>query len=655
MSKLSSSFRLTFDRNWSSPVRSIKQPCKATGIHLAAIMRLMQSLLVRFLRGIGLVVGLAAGLLGTSPVAVSAQSGANVLIVANEASPDSVQIALRYAQVRSLPSENVLLLKTLPADVSEAISRIGYEIQIERPIAEWFGRHNAYDRVLYIVLTKGIPLRIDGSGGRKGTRASVDSELTLLYRSLTGRAIAPHGPIQNPYFAGTRSSAQIDPFSHRDHDIFLVTRLDGFTREDVFGLIDRASSPVRHGRVLLDQKAALDDPANAWLKLAADRLTQSGYADRVVLETTSKILTNQPEVLGYFSWASSDPGIKTRRLGLGFVPGALAATFVSDDARTLREPPSEWTPGNWADRTTYFAGSPESLIGDLVREGATGLAGQVAEPYLDAAIRPDMLFPGYLSGLNLAEAFYSAMPYLSWQSVIIGDPLCSPFDQARSRLNQVEQIDPETELPGFFAERKLEFLTSKALKRDALKMLLRGEARLGRGDQGGAREALEAATAAEERLNQAHLLLAGLHEVSGEYDRAIDRYRRALANAPRDPVILNNLAYALAVHKQQPGDALPIAERAHLLAATNPAITDTLAWVHHLLGNRVEALRLLAQAIKAAPASPIIRLHAAAAYAATGQFEAAERDLALAVKLLPEMEQRPDVRELRAKIDEGKK
>ena len=57
-----------------------------------------------------------------------------------------------------------------------------------------------------------------------------------------------------------------------------------------------------------------------------------------------------------------------------------------------------------------FAGSSQSLSGDLVRSGATGVAGQVAEPYLDGAIRPDILFPVVHFGFNLAEAFYLRPP-----------------------------------------------------------------------------------------------------------------------------------------------------------------------------------------------------------------------------------------------------
>jgi hypothetical protein len=44
-------------------------------------------------------------------------------------------------------------------------------------------------------------------------------------------------------------------------------------------------------------------------------------------------------------------------------------------------------------------------------------------------VRPQTLFPAYLSGFNLAESFYLSIPALSWQTVVIGDPLCRPFKQ----------------------------------------------------------------------------------------------------------------------------------------------------------------------------------------------------------------------------------
>ncbi len=118
------------------------------------------------------------------------------------------------------------------------------------------------------MLTKGVPLKIRGTAGPRATQASVDSELALLYRELIQGPVPPEGPMPNPYF---RPSATA-PFSRADHDIYLVTRLDGYTWEDVRGLIDHATAPVRHGKVVLDTKAAnflaTWRPGNSWLRQA---------------------------------------------------------------------------------------------------------------------------------------------------------------------------------------------------------------------------------------------------------------------------------------------------------------------------------------------------------------------------------------------------
>src|SRR6185436_10579103 len=123
-------------------------------------------------------------------------------------------------------------------------------------------------------------------------------------------------------------------------------------------------------------------------------------------------------------------------------------------------PPAQWTLGRWEDTRTYFEGSPQSLSGDLIRAGVTGVAGHVAEPYLDATVRPDVLFPAYVAGFNLVESFYLAMPYLSWQTVVIGDPLCAPFRQRTLPAQEIDRgIDAATELPTFASARILQTLS----------------------------------------------------------------------------------------------------------------------------------------------------------------------------------------------------
>ena len=590
---------------------------------------------------------LLAGLAGTA--GASAQTGANVLLVANESSPDSLRIADHYARARTVPPDQILRLKTAVAD---EVERAAFDAEIQAPIANWLRKHIAQDRILYIVVTKGIPLRIKGTAGRDGTIASVDSELTLLYKRLVGHTPAIGGRIVNPYFLGTASVGEAKRFSREAFDLYLVTRLDGYTVGDVLGLIDRAAAPAREGRILLDQKAGVVDAiGNVWLATAADLLAKGGLAKRVVLETSNQVLTGQKDVLGYYSWGSNDWAITVRRFGLGFVPGAIAGMYVSTDGRTFTEPPAAWTIGKWTDKATFFAGSPQSLAGDLIREGVTGVAAHVEEPFLDATIRPDILFPAYVAGFNLAESFYLAMPYLSWQTVVVGDPLCAPFPRQALPPTDIDKgIDPDTELPAFFSARRLQ-LMSQGTTPEAAKAILRSEARTAKDDKAGARKALEEATTLDPKLVAGHLVLASEYELQKAYDKAVERYRLVLAVSPDNAIALNNLAYSLAVRSGKPAEALGYAERAAAVTGgRSPEIADTLAWVQHLLGRDREAADILGRIVKSAPERAEYRLHAAVVFAALGRLEEAAAELREALRLAPELEKDDEVKALRAKL-----
>src|SRR6266851_2856976 len=454
----------------------------------------------------------------------AAQSGANVLLVVNNASQSSRTIAEYYARKRAVPATNICHNTT---SIEETIERADYDRQIEGPTARCIAAMSGQDRILYIVLTKGIPIRIQGTGGRDGTVSSVDSELTLLYRRQTGVNPPIAGPLPNPYFAANQPvNEPSKPFTHERADIFLVTRLDGFTVEDVLGLIDRGVASKKEGRILLDGKESWQTPTpgNTWLKAAAESLKGLGLGDRVELDESSYVLKNIDNVLGYYSWGSNDSAIKDRNLNLHFVAGALAAMYVSSDARTFKEPPAGWTIGdpNASNPKTFYAGTQQSLTGDLIRAGITGTAGHVAEPFLDATIRPDVLFPAYVTGANLAEAFYQAMPFLSWQTVVIGDPLCAPFRTHVLAAEEIERgMDSATELPAWFSARRLPLAQGGTVNRDAVAAFVRYESRTVRGDAAGARQALIEASAADARFTGAHVLLAMVYQQEGAIDKAI--------------------------------------------------------------------------------------------------------------------------------------
>jgi tetratricopeptide (TPR) repeat protein len=269
------------------------------------------------------------------------------------------------------------------------------------------------------------------------------------------------------------------------------------------------------------------------------------------------------------------------------------------------------------------------------------------------AIRPEILFPAYLAGFNLAEAFYLAMPALSWQTVVIGDPLCAPLRRESLTREQLEEpADAATELPGSFAKRRLAMVRTSVrdIPEGALRPYVRFQTRRERDDRVGAKRALEDALAAAPRAVGVLLSLAQLEEQMGDDDAALARYRRILELESTNAVALNNLAYALAVRHNSAGEAQSLARRAASLAPQSGGVLDTLAWVEHLLGNDSVAAGLFERAVRLEPGQAEIRLHAAIVYMAAGGHERAGAELKEALRLDPALEGRDDVRKLRDRI-----
>jgi len=594
--------------------------------------------------------GLVTLSLCVAPDDARAQGPENVAVVINDNSAASQRIGEYYARKRGIPASNIFHIKSPD---TETIDRTTYGERIERPVGDALLRLGFEDRILYIVLTKGIPLRIAGSEGQGGTVSSVDSELTLLYRRLTGSAAPVAGWIDNPYFLGSRSVEDAALFTHRALDIYLVTRLDAFSIEEALALVDRALTPSRDGKIVLDEKRTLiDRGGDSWLRAASTELQRLGHGDRVLLESSRRVATDVSPAIGYYSWGSNDPANQLRRLRIGFVPGSIAATFVSSDGRTFNEPPAEWLPGI-AEGTRAFAGSPQSLIGDLLRDGVTGAAGHVTEPFLQSTIRPQILFPAYVSGFNLAESFYLAMPYLSWQTIVIGDPLCAPFPRkALSHADIEGPLDSQTELPAFFSPRRLARAARLAprSRSEVIALLVKAETRLHRGDVDGARQALEMATSADNTLMGAELQLGNLYQQAGLFDDAAKRYRRVLTMRNDHVLALNNLAYVLAVNQKLPAEALPLAKKAYALAPRSASVIDTLAWVQHLLGQDKSASLLITEALRRAPKNAELQLHAAIVFAAAEDPRRAAGALSAALLLDPSLETRDDARSLRQRL-----
>jgi uncharacterized protein (TIGR03790 family) len=363
-----------------------------------------------------------------------------VLLVYNQNSPISKSVADDYADKRKV--KNILAIQCVDSALktgNETIPLAVYAESVEKPIRDYLSAHK---EIQFIVLTKGLPIRISGAetGERPDhsspdtpLRTSLDSHLAAMdYKDIpdavkiqiTGSGATGIG-WSNRYWNAN------EPFSHAKFGGYLVTRLDGYTEADAKALVSRAlaaeQGPVE-GKVLFDVQPIFglgrkeDQPArikgtviaaespwsdyNADMRLAHDLLTKRGIPDE--LDLTETFIGNRSHLAAYFSWGSNDAKYSAKAYQtLTFAPGSIADTAVSTSGRTFLP-----------------AHGGQSLLVDLIAHGLTCGKGYTDEPLLQANASPTILMERYTAGYTMAESFFAASHFVGWQDVIVGDPLC---------------------------------------------------------------------------------------------------------------------------------------------------------------------------------------------------------------------------------------
>jgi cellulose synthase operon protein C len=130
-------------------------------------------------------------------------------------------------------------------------------------------------------------------------------------------------------------------------------------------------------------------------------------------------------------------------------------------------------------------------------------------------------------------------------------------------------------------------------------------------------------------------LYAGEYELSqNRWQEALNHYEVVLKQDPKQPVALNNSAWAYS----KLGDnakAVSTAEQAYNVAPSSAPIIDTLGTILLQAGNNSRALELLKQAVVTAPKQSEYRLHLAEALMKTGDKEQAKKELDIVIKEAP--------------------
>lgn len=351
-----------------------------------------------------------------------------VVVLYNSSIPESKNLAEYYAKARSIPVANLI---GLDVSAKDEVTREEYNLSVRDPLRKiliaqgfWTMGKNAQgfplpvsSKISTLVCMRGVPFKIKrspvtGTPTRKlpaqfasATEASVDSELAMS--GVHGLPIA--GPLNNPYFKKDQRIAEAKlPF------VILVGRIDGPSYATCQRMIDDAIATEKQGlwgmcyldKALKGGGFAIGDQ---WLDEIA-RLNDKTGIPTVMDANKQTFTTNYPmnDAALYFGWYTTHKNGPLLNPAFKFRRGAVAVHLHSFSASYLRNPNNHWT-------------------GPILAKGAAATLGNVHEPYLQLTHHFDLFHARLLAGYSLVEAAYMSVPYLSWQNVVLGDPLYRPF------------------------------------------------------------------------------------------------------------------------------------------------------------------------------------------------------------------------------------
>jgi len=346
------------------------------------------------------------------PTAKAPAESRHVLVVVNQDSPISRKIAEYYCAKRKIPTENTVVIHVKD---QEPVTDPDYLDKIEKPVKAAIKQSKT--QIDYIVTTKGIPIRIGDANGY-----SVDSCLMAMNRTQVPTPPTVHSGEEERFSKDIERNINpygglAEEFSSKKFNLYLTCRLDGYEWADIKALVDNSlTAKPSKGLFYFNKAANRTSPGyvdvQKTLDVAHKYMGMKGLKSQLVETPFS---TPKEPLMGYGSWGSNDSTFnKPAYRAIKFLPGSIAETFVSTSARTF-----------------FQVEDGQSLIGDLIHQGVTGVKGYVAEPYAFSLCHVDVLMDRYTGGFNLAESFYMASPMVHWKDVVIGDPLCRPYPRSK--------------------------------------------------------------------------------------------------------------------------------------------------------------------------------------------------------------------------------
>jgi len=193
---------------------------------------------LRLTRSAGAILFALAAMLGTtSPPATAGVAGENVILVVNADSKDSRTVANHYAQLRQIPSGNVVFLKDVPAGLTTTLD--DFRDKILKPLFATIDERKLANQTRVIAYSVGFPtsVKVDAHTSKltdpdqKKYQLPVGSinGLTYLYRFVMTDDPAYLGWTPNLYARGAFERNFVNPFAGEKGERFddAMEKFDG--------------------------------------------------------------------------------------------------------------------------------------------------------------------------------------------------------------------------------------------------------------------------------------------------------------------------------------------------------------------------------------------------------------------------------------------
>jgi len=328
-------------------------------------------------------------------------SGLNVVVVLNQASTNSLELANYYCERRQVPPLNVLRINWPGDPLAWDIS--AFLTNLYNPLLSMVAARGLNNQVDYAVLCMDVPYHI--------------TTTTNIYNDNSSSSVVFYGwkPDANPpcsmalgstnYYAGTEAIFRATPPSPGTNSFLAVMITSSnlalakqivdsgvssdFTFPTQTVCLAKSTDPARNVRYILFDNSIFDTRLRGNYSMQrTNAYSIAGFGNILGFES------------GFYSYSVAD---------VQFAPGALADNLTSYGGLILAD------------------NSAQLSILALLAAGAAGSYGTLSEPcnYLEKFPSPEAYFY-QARGFSLAESYYQSIsnPY---HGVLVGEPLAAPF------------------------------------------------------------------------------------------------------------------------------------------------------------------------------------------------------------------------------------